>query len=68
MKEMTLKITGMSCQHCVKAVLEALRNVPGVTPTQVDIGAAQLTYDPQQATPEQIVDAVTEEGYQVTVR
>lgn len=68
MKEMTLKITGMSCQHCVNAVMEALKGVPGVTPTSVDIGAAKLTYDPEQATPEQIVDAVTEEGYQVTVR
>ncbi|NLB37909.1 MAG: heavy-metal-associated domain-containing protein, partial [Clostridiales bacterium] len=45
-----------------------LKGVPGVTPTSVDIGAAKLTYDPEQATPEQIVDAVTEEGYQVTVR
>ncbi len=68
MKEMTLKIDGMSCEHCVKAVTDALKGVPGVKPTHVDIGAAKLTYDPQQASPEEIVDAVTEEGYQVTVR
>ena len=26
-----LKVTGMSCQHCVKTVTDALTTVPGVT-------------------------------------
>lgn len=34
-----LKIDGMSCQHCVQAVTEALLGVPGVESVVVDLEA-----------------------------
>jgi copper chaperone len=37
-----LKIDGMSCQHCVKSVREALLAVPGVTRADVEIGHAKV--------------------------
>lgn len=63
MKELTLHITGMSCQHCVRAVREAFAALPGVTVQEVVIGRARIAYDPQSVAPEAILDAVTAEGY-----
>ena len=58
-----LEIEGMSCGHCVAAVSEALTELPGVSVDQVRIGAAQVTYHPDQVSPEQIVLAVEDAGY-----
>lgn len=63
MPHLTLQIDGMSCGHCVAAVKSALGKMDGVAVEQVDIGSARLTYDPARVTPEQIVDAVNDEGY-----
>ena len=65
MKDLTLSISGMSCQHCVKAVLQALSSLPGVKPVRVDIGQALVTYDPALIHPDAIAEAITEEGYDV---
>jgi len=58
-----LTIGGMSCQHCVRAVREALEAVPGVSVERVDIGAAEVSFDPAQASPQAIAAAVSEAGY-----
>jgi copper chaperone CopZ len=63
MNKLELQIEGMSCGHCVAAVSEALTELPGVSVDQVRIGAAQVTYHPDQVSPEQIVLAVEDAGY-----
>ena len=40
----TLKITGMSCQHCVGSVKKALESFPGLSQITVDLGAGQATF------------------------
>ena len=64
MERMRLNIQGMSCNHCVTAVTDALRKVPGVTVDQVTIGEAAVEFDPQRTTEQSIVDAVNDEGYE----
>ena len=64
MERLQLDIGGMSCQHCVSAVTKALGDLPGVTVERVDIGSAVVQYDPAQATPQEIADAVNDEGYE----
>jgi copper chaperone CopZ len=59
----TLSIDGMSCGHCVKAVSQALRKLPGVDVEQVAIGSATVAYDPSATSLDEIVDAVSDEGY-----
>jgi len=61
----TLKITGMHCAHCVRAVKEALEKVDGVRSAEVDLGAgrAQIEYDEARVTPGQLVGVVMDEGY-----
>ncbi len=58
-----LKITGMTCQHCVGAVTRALQAVPGVNGVRVDLaeGRAWVEGDPA---PEALIRAVVNEGYQ----
>lgn len=62
----TLKIGGMTCASCQKHVGEALRGVPGVASASVDLvfHRASVTYDPQQAKVEDLVEAVRKSGYE----
>jgi copper chaperone CopZ len=59
----TLAIGGMSCTHCVRAVHQALADLPGAQVERVDVGSATVRYDPAQTTPAAIADAVREAGY-----
>jgi len=58
----TLKIQGMTCNHCVSHVKEALAAVPGVQgPVEVHLaGDAKVPGNPD---PEALLAAVAEEGY-----
>ncbi|MDA3914141.1 cation transporter [Oleiagrimonas sp.] len=59
----TLKITGMTCGHCVKAVQQALSDVPGVTRAEVDLQARQAQVE-GSADVDALIAAVQEEGYE----
>lgn len=63
MHHATLSIDGMSCQHCVRAVTEALQRLPGVSVSDVAIGQATVAYDPAATTVDEMIDAVNDEGY-----
>ena len=60
-----LRIGGMSCQHCVRAVFTALTPVDGITSADVSIGAAVIEHD-GRATLDALRDAIAESGYEVT--
>ncbi len=64
MDELTLKIIGMSCGHCVGQVTKALTNLDGVRVNTVKVGQAIVVYDPKQIVPTEIIQAVTEAGYE----
>lgn len=64
MERTTMRIDGMSCGHCVKAVREALAEVPGVEVEQVEIGVATVAYDPARTERSQLADAVRDAGYE----
>jgi copper chaperone len=66
MTSLTLHITGMSCGHCLNAVRNALSSAAGVAVRSVQMGRAELDYDPVVTTPAQIADLVTEAGYAAT--
>ena len=58
-----LKIEGMSCQMCVQHVTNALREVPGVTASEVDLQQARAMVQHENADGQQMIAAVEEEGY-----
>ena len=63
METLNLSIDGMSCGHCVVAVRKALATVPGLRIERVDVGSATVAYDPRRATPDEIIDVLSDEGY-----
>ncbi len=67
MEKTVLKIEGMSCDHCKKAVTDALTELDGVERVEVDLeaGQANVSYDPAQATTAAMKEAVEEAGYEV---
>ncbi len=67
MKELHLNITGMTCDHCVRATTRALENVPGVERVEVTLkpGAAVVHGDADAA---KLIAAVKEEGYDARVQ
>ena len=58
----TLKVTGMTCNHCVMAVTKALENVPGVESADVSLDKAQAVVQ-GSADRQAMIEAVKEEGY-----
>ncbi len=61
-------VLGMHCANCAKAVERALkRKVPGVRDASVNYAAESVSieYDPAQASPETMAQAVERAGYQL---
>lgn len=67
MEKMMLNVEGMSCEHCVKAVNNALGGIPGVADIVVSLKNKTVffSHDPAQAPLETIKAAITDEGYEV---
>ncbi len=66
MGQVVIKIEGMSCGHCQKAVEKALRTLPGVTGADVNLqtGEATVTITGEVAR-EQLEQVVATAGYRV---
>lgn len=62
MQRYELNIGGMSCQHCVKAVREALAELPEVQLESVEVGRAVVSLEPPAAL-ERVRARLDEEGY-----
>ena len=59
-----LRVDGMTCQHCVRAVFTALAGVPGIERADVRIGSVDIEHD-GTVTLGQIREAVEVAGYTV---
>jgi copper chaperone len=65
MAETTIKIEGMSCQHCVMAVKKALGGIPAILQSDVQIGSAMVKYDESKIKKEDIESKIEKAGYRV---
>lgn len=65
----TYTVSGMTCEHCVRAVSDELGSLSGVTSVDVDLvpeGLSTVTVISDQPLPDaQVVAAVDEAGYVV---
>lgn len=62
----TVKVSGMTCGHCVSAVTMELSLVPNVTAVDVDLAAGQVTITSQIALDKsQVSTAINEAGYEL---
>jgi len=65
MAEITLKIDGMSCQHCVMSVKKALEAIDGVRSSVVVTGSATVDVDDPAGRKAALIRAVQDAGYKV---
>jgi copper chaperone len=59
-----VRVDGMTCQHCVRAVFTALTAVEGITRADVGLGAVDVEHD-GRVTIEQLRAAIAVAGYTV---
>jgi copper chaperone len=65
MAEATIKIEGMSCEHCVMRVKKAFEALGGIADLDVKIGTARITYDESTVKREDLEAAIEAAGYKV---
>ena len=62
----TIKVKGMSCQHCVASVTKALSEIAGISDVQVSLEKGEATFKEQSPVDEQIVkEAIARIGFEV---
>lgn len=64
-EKIQLKVDGMSCGHCVKAVENGVGDLNGVQNVNVNLekGLVDVDFDHSKVTIENIKEAIEEEGY-----
>jgi formate dehydrogenase gamma subunit len=62
----TIKVKGMSCQHCVMSVTKALGQLDGIKNVQVDLAKGEVRFDnTKEVASNRIEKAIEEAGYEV---
>jgi len=65
-KILTLAVSGMSCDHCVMHVKEALSAMTGVQVEDVQIGSAKIRMDESMVSRDALAAVIEKAGYQLT--
>jgi len=65
--KLTMHVEGMSCQHCVKRVKNAIHSIDGVTNVEVSLEqkSAIILFDESKVRISTIEETVEEAGYHV---
>lgn len=58
-------VEGMSCQHCVKAVTNALTSIEGVSNVKVDLESKKVEVEGEKLVDAILKEAVEDAGYDV---
>ena len=61
----TMLVEGMSCNHCVMAVTNALKEVEGVSGVNVDLDNKKVEVEGETLVDDKLREAVEEAGYDV---
>ncbi|GEN34853.1 MULTISPECIES: copper chaperone CopZ [Aneurinibacillus] len=65
MQNVTLKVEGMSCNHCVKAIEGALEEIGASGKVNLAEKTVQVEYDENKVNVESIKEAIEDQGYDV---
>lgn len=65
-----ISVSGMHCNHCKAKVENAIKSVKGVKKFEVslDNASATVSYVPKKVTPQEIAAAVTQIGFEASVK
>ncbi|WP_212625857.1 cation transporter [Pseudomonas sp. PP3] len=59
-------VEGMSCGHCVRAITQAVQAKDPAASVRVDLAAREVGVE-SSLTEQQVIEAISEEGYGVTL-
>lgn len=67
MQNVTLKVQGMSCGHCVNSIEGSVGQLEGVSQVSVKLDDAQVevTFNESQVSLDQIKETIEDQGYEV---
>jgi copper chaperone len=67
MEKVTLKVNGMSCNHCVNAVESSVGKLEGVQTVKVDLkeGNVDVEFNPSEVSLNKIKETIDDQGYDV---
>ena len=62
--EKELKISGMSCEHCVKRVLNAVESVDGTSEVTVDLEKGTAKFKMTKDVTNVVIEKIKDAGYE----
>lgn len=65
MTDLRIQINGMTCQHCVMRVKQAIESLPGIQDVTVEIGTASISFDASVIQQKEIEEAIVTAGYTI---
>jgi copper ion binding protein len=65
MTDLRIQIDGMTCQHCVMRVKQAIESLPGIQDVKVEIGTASISFDASVIQQKEIEEAIVTAGYTI---
>ncbi|PIQ97819.1 MAG: copper resistance protein CopZ [Nitrospinae bacterium CG11_big_fil_rev_8_21_14_0_20_56_8] len=67
MQHETLKVEGMSCNHCVETITQSVKKLSGIKTVQVDLGNKEVSveYDDARVQLEEIAATIQRAGFEV---
>ena len=58
-----IKVDGMHCQNCVKAVTEAVSALPGAKGVEVSLEKGEVTWETMAVSIDKIIEAIEDIGF-----
>ena len=67
MHQESLKVEGMTCQHCVQTITDALKNIAGLNTVNVDLDkkSVAVEYNEDETSLKEISDKIIEVGFEL---
>jgi copper chaperone len=67
MTQESLKVDGMTCQHCVQTITDALGEIAGTNKVAVDLDKkkVQVDYNEEETNLQEISDKIVEVGFEL---
>ncbi|EMT51453.1 MULTISPECIES: copper ion binding protein [Brevibacillus] len=65
MQNVTLKVEGMSCNHCVNSIEKALKELGAAGKVDLAAKTVEVSFDEGKLTVDAIKEAIEDQGYDV---
>ncbi len=67
MTQISLKVEGMTCQHCVQTITDSLKKITGLNTVDVDLNKKEVgvEYNEDETSLQEISDKIIEVGFEL---